>query len=131
MIGGWIASREGLCLGTLYGRRITSVIELKRCFLLRHEAINIAIRFGHMVAGFSSERGPRQDAWWRKLCLCGEKDGRGRDLQCAACLNWFHPRCVGELDHKDPLPRRSVPWFCPDHQPGTTTQLVAEGPSIM
>jgi len=120
----WHAKGEGLCLGTLYNRRITSVLELKRCFLLRHEAVNIAIRFGDMVKDFTCARGPRQDVWWRKFCICGEKDSGERYVQCKMCLNWFHPRCV----NLDKVPRGTTPWFCPDHQPAKIKMQAAAEP---
>jgi hypothetical protein len=111
----WYAKGVGLRWGVLYDRRINNVLELKRCFLLRHEAINIVIRFGELLRSFdlTSKRSPRRDVWWRRFCVCGTKDNEERYVQCPTCLNWFHPKCV-ELTK---IPRGDVPWHCPAHPP--------------
>lgn len=113
----WHVRGRGLHVGVLFDRLIDNVTDLKRCFLLRHEAINVAIRFGTMVENFNLHdlRGPRVDVWWSRFCTCEKKDDGKHYVLCSECQNWFHPKCVG-LDITQ-IPHGSTPWYCPKHKP--------------
>jgi hypothetical protein len=120
----WHVRGQGLCVGLLFEQQINDVIDLKRCFLLRHEAINVAIRFGNMVDSLDhlrNRRGPRVDVWWSKFCTCEKMDDGEHYVLCSECQNWFHPKCVG-LDTTK-IPRGRTPWYCSKHERPSKLEL--------
>ncbi len=99
-------------MGQFYDTDLSSDEEFKRCFLLRHEVINIVIKTAQMIKALfefthGKIRSPMSDMWWWKLCICQMRINDGDLLvKCSGCKNRFHLKCV-EL--------KTVPsgdWYC-------------------
>jgi len=67
-----------------------------------------------------NDRKTAMDGWLETLCLCKKsaKIQKGAMLQCALCLDWFHPACVltpkeAARDHLRDMMTRAVKFLCP------------------
>ncbi len=93
------SNEEKIQMGRFYHTDLGCKEEFKRCFLLRHEVINIVIKTAQMTKALfevtGRMRGPRMDMWWWKFCICQKRYNKGDKLiKCSGCKNWFHKKCV-------------------------------------
>jgi hypothetical protein len=87
---------------------ISSLIDLKRCFLIRHEIIKIVQAVGRMLNAICNKRlrlpPPRSDLWWQQHCC--KKVTQGKYILCDRCGRWFHWECA------EIVKKPSGSWYC-------------------
>mgnify|MGYP001121114062 CR=1 FL=1 len=104
----WHSEKVEVC--PLLELTINDHIDLKRCFLIRHEVIKIVQDVGVMLGRLTAELPrlplPREDLWWRRYCC--SKVIEGKYILCERCGRWFHWECV-KIEKKP-----SGCWYCSD-----------------
>ncbi len=102
----WHSQRIEVC--PLIELELLNQIDLKRCFLLRHEIIKIVQAVGVMLDNISGKLvflpPPRSDLWWQWYCC--EKVTDGKYILCDRCGRWYHWECA-EIEKKP-----SGSWYC-------------------
>lgn len=101
----WQGHGECVRLTDILKVEITSQFIFKKCFLARHEVVNIGIAYAQMITGLIEAteplflRLPRQYLWWKKPCICRSDslidfEQKYTYAICDACYIPYHLQCA-------------------------------------